>query len=323
MGGVTKLTYNELQRLGSTAQEAVDKLKALGQNVPTNIQNLADRARGASEEMLRLGESTKKVAEGSSALQSALGGIAGQLAGMFTVGALVAFGREVLNVGDHVQKMADQTGLTTEEVQRLSYVAGQSGSSMDAMISAVQNLQQRLGDDSSGAAGAIKKLGINLEQLKQQGPYQQLITLATAIESIKDPTEQAAAAAGVFGKTWKEILPAIKSGMEGVANQAPVMADATIKSLDRVGDALGRAKAQSITWGGAFVLALEQSGFALGDFLSTFNPEHFGVANSVLLEMEGRLNDPDGIRGGAGETPTDRARRGRRLQECGAIGRRH
>ena len=50
-------------------------------------------------------------------------------------------------------------------------------------MTAVQNLQQRLGDDSSGAAGAIKKLGINLEQLKQQGPYQQLITLATAIET--------------------------------------------------------------------------------------------------------------------------------------------
>lgn len=283
VGGISKLTEKELARIGATAAEAAAKLRAWGQDVPVGIQKLAD--------------SVKNVGTAASGATSLLSGMAAQLTGMFTIGAVIAFGREVLGAGDKIQKMADQTALGTGEVQKLMFIAGQSGTSVESLVGAVQNLQQRLGDDNSGAAGAMAKLGINADAFNKLGTYQQMITLAGAIKDIHDPTEQASLAAALFGKTWKEILPAIKSGMQEVGDQAPIMADSTIKSLDRVGDALTAAKAQGLAWGGGLVLAFERAGFALGDFLSKFNPEHFGVATSTILKLQGELNDPDGLKG--------------------------
>src|SRR5580765_455859 len=85
VGGAAVLTEKELARMSAIASEGVEKLQKMGQTVPADMQRLAD--------------ATTKTA-------TALGGIANQLAGTFTVGALISFGREVLAVGDQVQKMA-------------------------------------------------------------------------------------------------------------------------------------------------------------------------------------------------------------------------
>lgn len=230
-----------------------------------------------------------------SAMKSHVSGLVQELAGLITVGAIVQFGRQVLAAGDQIQKMSDQTGLAFDEVQKLQYIAGQSGTSIEGLVGAVQNLQQRLGDDNSGAAGAMAKLRINADEFNKLDTYQQLLTLAEGVRGIQDPTEQASVAAAIFGKTWKEILPAIKSGMEDVGNQAPIMADATVTALDRIGDTMTAAQQHALSWGGSIVLAIEGVGFAFGDFLSKFNPEHLGVTTTELLRMQGALNDPNGL----------------------------
>jgi hypothetical protein len=219
------------------------------------------------------------------------------MAGAFTVGAVVSFGKTILAAGDQIQRMADQTSLGTAEVQKLQYISSQTGPSVESLVGAVQNLQQRLGEGDAGAVGALKRLNINLEDFEKLNAYEQMSLLSTGIRGVEDPTQQAAIAADLFGRSWKEILPAIKADMEALGNQAPIMSQQTVESLDRIGDALGRVKQQAIAWGGSFVLAIEGAGYAAWDFFSKFNPEHFGVANSELLKLAARVNDPDGLRG--------------------------
>lgn len=280
MGGVIGLTDKELKRVAATVGEATAKMRAMGIDVPAGMQKLAD--------------ATKDVGTAASKSTSLLSGMAAQLAGMFTVGAVIAFGKEVLRAGDAIQKMADQTGLTVEEVQKLQHIAGQSGTSIESLVGAVQNLQQRLGDDNSGAAAAIKRLGINLNDLKSQNPYQQMVALADGIRGIKDPTEQAAVAADIFGKSWKEILPAIKSGMKEVGDEAPRMSKETVDALDRMGDALDKFKRGAITFGGTF---LAEATLRVEDFLSKFNPQHFGVAERELKRLATAANKESGLTG--------------------------
>jgi hypothetical protein len=282
-GGVAALTAKEFERVGATANEAADKLRRLGYEVPPGLQTLAD--------------ATKDVGREANSTRALLSGLQQQLAGMFTIGAVIAFGREVLNAGDSIQKMSDQTHFSSAEVQKLQYIAGQSSSSIQSLIGASQELTLRLGDENSGAAGAVKKLVGNLDAFQKLGAYDQLVTLGDALGQIKNPTDQAASAAAIFGKNWKEILPAIRSGMRDVGNQAPLMADETVKSLDRIGDALTRAKAQAVSWGGTTVTWIEQAGFALGDYLSKFQPSNWGMMNSQLLAAEVALNDKTGLAG--------------------------
>jgi hypothetical protein len=269
----------------------------------------------------RSAEGSLKSLEGQGGkLAAAFDGIQGQLAGAFSVAGLMNFGREILAAGDTIQKMADQTGLGTAEVQKFMYIAGQSGTSIESLVGAVQNLQQRIGDENSGAAGAMAKLGIQSEKFNKLDTYEQMTTLGDAIKNIKDPTEQASAAAAVFGKNWKEILPAIKSGMKEVGEQAPIMADEVVKATDRIGDAQTRAKQQAIVWGAETVTAIEAVGFAFGDWMSRFNPEHLGVATSEILKMQAALNDPDGLQAALGKIKPVTMEVGDALTALGTLG---
>ena len=47
IGGASKLTADELQRVGNVAAEAAEKYRAWGGEVPANIQKYADAAKGA------------------------------------------------------------------------------------------------------------------------------------------------------------------------------------------------------------------------------------------------------------------------------------
>ncbi len=238
-----------------------------------------------------------RAASAMESLDSKAVAVGRSLAGMVSVGTIIAFGKTVLDAADDIQKMADQTGMATEEVQRLQYISGQTSTSVESLVSAAQNLQQRLGENNSGTIGAIAKLNLNLEAFTKLGAYQQMTTLADRVRAIKDPTDQAAIAADLFGKNWKEILPAIKAGMEQVGDQAVVMSDKTIQSLDRIGDTLERAKSTATAWGGSLVLAIEGAGYAFGQFLSKFDPAHLGLTNDELIRMQGALNDPSGLQG--------------------------
>jgi len=119
-GGVSSLTAKELQTVGAKADEAADKLRRLGIEVPPGMQKLAD--------------SIKQIQNESTKTTSILSGLESQLLGMFSIGAVVAFGKEILDAGDKIEKMADQTGLSRTEVQKLQYVAGQSGTAIESLI---------------------------------------------------------------------------------------------------------------------------------------------------------------------------------------------
>ncbi len=253
-----------------------------------------------SSDITGLQTGVDKAAKATEGLASTASKMSTAIAGAFTITAVEQFAQTILGAASSFQKMADQTGLSVVEVQKLDFIAGQTDVSVSSLVSAVQNLQQRLGDNNSGAVGALAKLGINAEAFNKLSTYEQVTSLSEAIRGIKDPTEQASLAAAVFGKNWKEILPAIKAGMKDVGDQAVTMSKETVESLGRIDDALKAARATGIAWGGSFVLAIEGAGFALGDFLSKFDPSHFGVANSELLKLAKTLNDPDGVKGAFG-----------------------
>jgi hypothetical protein len=271
---------------------AMEHLHATGRPVPALMQETADKLRGA-------------VTPAATASTSALAGLAGQLTGMFTVGALIAFGREVLSTGDRIQKMADQTEMSTVEVQKLMYIAGQSGTSIGLLVGAVQNLQQRIGDEGSGAAGALKKLNINFDDFRKLGAYNQMVLAADGVRAIKDPTDRAEVAAALFGRTWKEILPAIKSGMKDVGDQAITMSDDTTKALDKTGDALLRAKGGAVAYAGSIIGLIFKIQDLTGGVVSLEAP----MGNSKVLadklvasmfDLANKIGD-DGVSGAMGK----------------------
>jgi hypothetical protein len=264
IGGVTALTYTELQRMGDAAAAANNKMMLMGIQSEASMLRVIESARAAKLAMAEYGTqvvSTAEMAAAASAVGGAGGGNLGKglsggilnILGLGAVGRLsvaggglgvaaagaIMMGRSISNTADEIVKMSDQTGMSTDEVQKLQYVAQQTSASIEALTTSVQNLQRGLGAGDKGLVKAVKDLNINFDDFKALSPWDQMVTLADAIGQVEDPTRRAAIAAAVFGKSWKETMAAVAGGMKDISAEAPIMSKTAAQAFDYLGDHIG------------------------------------------------------------------------------------
>ncbi|OFW05645.1 MAG: hypothetical protein A3H96_11330 [Acidobacteria bacterium RIFCSPLOWO2_02_FULL_67_36] len=268
MGGASKLTATDQAVVNKTLTDAIAHYRLMGEQAPPAMAKLVDATRRAHPPTSDLFGALSKV-----------NGLLGAFGIALSIGSIVAFGRSVLDVADAIVKMSDQTDFSITEVQRLQYIAGQSSSSVESLVHASQNLTLALGDENSGAAGAMRRLHINTDTFNRLGSYDKMVLLAEGIREMKDPTDQAEVAAALFGRTWKEILPAIKSGMKEVGDQAPIMATEAVRALDQIGDVWSRAGQKTKAAAGNLYLELVDQ---LSRLMNTG-----GLTNTQIAELTG------------------------------------
>lgn len=113
--------------------------------------------------------------------------------------------------GDTLAGLSDKTGLSTDALQSLEVAAQLGNSSLEAVTGAVNKMQKGLVDGASW----VKKLGLNMQELRAMAPDEQFKAVAVAIESIVDPAERAAARMAVFGKSGNELAGTLKAAAAG------------------------------------------------------------------------------------------------------------
>src|SRR5262245_24614356 len=109
-----------------------------------------------------------------------LGGLAISAAGLFGLGLgcerVVAFGRALLDAADATVKLSDKTCIAIEPLQRLQYVAEQSGNTLEQVTKAVTQMQNRLAEGDKSAVGALQQLGLSLQDIIHLSPDEQFMT---------------------------------------------------------------------------------------------------------------------------------------------------
>lgn len=234
IGGTTKLTEAELLRMGNVASEAIAKMRAVGADIPPGLQRIADAADTVTKSGSIMGSTWAQVFSGFTAANlvsratSFLSGIA--------TDAITAAGSLV--------DLSNKTGLSTETLQRMSFVAKQNGSDVQTFADAVF----KMGVNIEGGTGKVRKgaedLGLSWKELRAASPDQQFNMVVSALERMEDPQKRNEAAVALFGRTAKEILPAIVDGYNKVASGATVAGDAQVRAADAAGDAWDRFKAR-------------------------------------------------------------------------------
>jgi len=227
VGGVAKLTADDLKRVTSTTDAAIAKLKALGAEVPASLQKLSDEAAKAARASEGFGDKLKTV-----------NGLLGGLGVGLSVGALVGFGKALLNDADALTKMRDRTGISIEGLQRLQVAGDDAGNTIDEMSSAINQFQNRLASGDKSAVGALDKLGVSLEEIQRMAPDQQFMAISEALRNVSDPAQQVALAMDLFGKTGAQVLPTLKRGFDDVKDAAVGMSTETAERLDSLGDSM-------------------------------------------------------------------------------------
>jgi predicted DNA-binding protein YlxM (UPF0122 family) len=217
----------------------------------------------------------KKSASVFDTMTNGVKSLAGALGIGLGAGAVVAFASHVLELGDNIQRLADRTGMSTDEVQKLSFVADQAGNQVEDLTTAVGMMQVRMNDPK--ALNSLREMGVNLDELVKQRPYEQLQTIGAAIAKIPDPAKQAEAALTAFGRSGLGILPTLRSNMKEVADQAPQMSAAVVHALDEMGDRISKWKGQ----------ATAIAGETMGNLILGFQKaKEIGAANFLTLLIQ-------------------------------------
>lgn len=189
-----------------------------------------------------------------------LGAFAGQ-AVRSAISALTNIGRQAIKTAGDLVDMSERTGISIEALQRMDYVAGQTGSTLEQFTKAAFQLGARLNGNSNSVTDAVDDLGLSLTELRAMRPEDQFATVLEALGKIDDAGRRNEIGLRLFGKAVQSVLPAAAEGYKKLAAEARAASAAQVQAIDKAADALERLKKQiatgAVQLGGTFALGLE------------------------------------------------------------------
>ncbi len=189
-----------------------------------------------------------QVQKAGASLASSLGRIVPALTGIAGLGGAIAgvgLGlKKVIDEGGKLNDLTARTGLSVKSLIRWREVFEESGKSAEDIGSTFDKVSKSI--YAAATAGgpaelALAKLGLEAKSLSTLAPEVQFETLAGAVGKIANPTERAAVAMQIFGKSGGDLLPVFESmqdlsGVDGALGRLPEVLGRNVKVLDGIGD---------------------------------------------------------------------------------------
>lgn len=269
-----KASVSALAReLGTLAREQVktgaDAESALGQHMLAVARELDEAKRASSELKEKLGEGAeggflagvKENLEGSlaplSALKSNLGEIVELLAVAFAVEKIIDWVKETAELGEKLEHVSHELGVSAEEASRLQGMATLTGTPFETLVADMERLQLQLartGESGGRAAAGLKALGINAQEFRALSIPQQIESLSTAFERFKDTQTKTAAAMALLGRSGGELITFLDKGNAGfeemnetLARTGAVLSNEAVEGVARVAEQINELK---LAWSG-------------------------------------------------------------------------
>lgn len=141
-------------------------------------------------------------------------GFATAAAAALGVNAVKGFILDLVDQADALGDTSAALGVNAQVLQSWKYAAERAGGSGDAVVGALAKIQKQVNESPEG----FKDLGIEVKtaQGELKGAAELFEEAAAAIAAIENPTEQAAKASKVFGRSFLDIIPLLKQGPEGI-----------------------------------------------------------------------------------------------------------
>lgn len=247
---------------------------------------------------------SKEAERGAAALGDKVGAAGGKLTRGLTLpilgagAALVAMGKKAGDNADRLFDMAAQTGLSTDKLQEMEYVATQVGVSTDFYKKAVEAVikdHDQLAKGTGPASEAFEALGISVRDANGEMKSGEQITdeAMKALEGIEDPTKRAALAQDIFKRANQDMLVAIGAGTDAVDAQRKAAHElGVVQSTDALeGADKFRAGMDSLTaqLGGVVGMLGGELAPLLSDVVMPLVQDHIVPAVRTFAEFIGKL----------------------------------
>ena len=186
----------------------------------------------------------KKFVEGvGTAAKWSMGIAAGAAAGAT---ALFEVAKKAGETTSEIKDMADRTGESAEEYQKLTYAANMSGMSAEGLEKALTKQQTSFAkakEGNKGLSDTYSKLGIDISKIGNSSDA--FNAVIGKLADMKDETQRNAIASQLFGKSYADLNPLLKEGSSGIeelkqkaVDLGLVMSNDSVSAGENFGDTL-------------------------------------------------------------------------------------
>ena len=161
-------------------------------------------------ELQKLGYAAKKTSQDVAVLKTLQIGQA-FLSGIRTITTtFTQFTSGASSAIDQSNKLSRALGISYEELTQLQLAADLAGANSEQLANAFTRAQVTITKAARGgveATRALRSLGLSVNELAGLSASQQFERIATAIATIQNPAQRAAAAVAIFGRSGAQLLP--------------------------------------------------------------------------------------------------------------------
>ena len=190
-------------------------------------------------------EAFRSVQANISGLTNNLKGMAGPIAAAFSVAAIGAFAKSVIDTADALGDLSEKTGITVKELSALGNAAKFNGSSAEEFNDAIVKFQKSLAEAQKGVGSqsdAFKTLGISLKD--SNGAYKDTIPLFFEfVDAMAGTTEGATKtklAQDLLGRSGTNLIPVLNQGADALKRYEATFDDDFVKKAGEFNDNLDK-----------------------------------------------------------------------------------
>lgn len=166
-------------------------------------------------------------------------------AAKFVTREMTAIVTDTIKMGDKIDELSQQAGISTDALQELAYAGSFSSLSMEDMVQSMGFLQKNM-LAAKGGSKELKKAfkDLRVDTRNADGSLRSadevLLEVADAFQKGLVPeSEKAGVAMQVFGRAGKQMIPFLNAGAEGIARmrkEAPKLSAESIKAAAQLDD---------------------------------------------------------------------------------------
>ena len=196
-------------------------------------------------------------------------------------------------LGGQLNDLSARTGESAGNLLILRRAFENAGAGADSVGTTINRLQRAIveaGQGSKEQAEAFAKLGLNIEQLKNQTPTEQLQSVAQALSRVSTDSDRTALAMQLLGRSGGELIPLLRAmGVEldvakAQLGSTPDVMNKVSQAFDTIGDNFGAIGEKSNEFAAGLLEKLAPSLAEITTKIANIDAAGFGRAISGYIE---------------------------------------
>lgn len=217
-----------------------------------SLDNLEEQAKQSNAVMSQIGASASKIASGAQAVADKTKALSTAAAG--AVAAIGALALKSAQAADELNTLSQQSGLSTDELQKFQYASKIVDVSTDSIVGALKKMRKNMNSTSSDVTSAWEQIGVAVKN--EDGSFrdatQVFYETLEGLSQIENETERDIVAMSLFGKSADELAGIIDDGgaaLKALGQEAEdlglILDGETLDAMNAVNDTIDKTKAKA------------------------------------------------------------------------------